>query len=102
MAEWNDISARRQATRRFCEMLDSDEKLRDNCKNDPAAARDALQKAGDFRDMPTDVEVRVFERDRGSSDKLVTMVLPPRGEVPPEQTFDAREFWQCTYLPYAQ
>jgi hypothetical protein len=102
MADWNDIEARQRATRRFCELLDADDELRERCKSDSGAARDALQKAGDFTEMPADLEVRVFERERGERDQLVTMVLPARGKVPPEHTFDAREVWQCTYLPYKQ
>ncbi len=103
MNSWNDENpkVRQDATRRFCEMLDSDSALREACKNDPEKARATLQKAGDFDDMPADLEVRVFEDQRASSDQLVTMILPPVGELPSPEIFDARSVWRCTWISYA-
>ena len=101
MSKWQS-EARTAATRKFCEMLDQDAALRQECKTDKSKAWETLRAAGDFEDMPTDVEVRVFESEVGSSDKLVTMVLPPEGQLPPADVFDAKGVWLCTWSHYLQ
>ena len=101
MSKWRS-NARIPATRKFCEMLENDEALREQCLSDPGKARDTLQKAGDFEDMPSDLQVHVFENEVESSDQMVTLALPKKGELPPADIFDAKEVWLCTWNHYLQ
>lgn len=94
--------ARIPATRRFCEMLDKNPTLRQECLTNPVKARETLEKAGDFEDMPADVKVFVFENEVQSSDEVVTLVLPKKGELPPLDIFDAKSVWLCTWSHYLQ
>ena len=104
MSEWNneDPTGREVATRKFCEMLDADPALREKCKADPAVAKETLKKAGGFTDMPQDVVVHVVEDQLSSSDKIVTMVLPPQGAVPDAEHFELKSVWRCTWTRYLQ
>jgi len=101
MNKW-DSRARIAATRTFCEMLEQDKDLRKACKEDPQKARDTLKVAGDFEDIPADVEIHVFENEVTFSDKIVTMVLPKQGELPPPEAFDAKGVWLCSWNRYLQ
>ena len=83
-------------------MLDRDPELRKACKADRKKAWETLKQAGDFEDMPNDVEIHVFENEVGSSDKMVTMILPKEGELPPADIFDAKGVWVCTWAHYLQ
>jgi len=102
MSEWNDENARADATRQFCEMLDADSALREACKRDKKTAWQTLKEAGNFTDMPTDIEVYVFENEVESSDKMVTLVLPKQGDVPSGDSFNPKSVWLCTWSRYLQ
>jgi hypothetical protein len=52
--------------------------------------------------MPPDLQVHVFENEVESSDQMVTLVLPKKGELPPADIFDAKEVWFCTWNHYLQ
>ncbi len=101
MNKW-ESAARTAATRKFCELLDQDAALRQQCKDDKSKAWETLRAAGDFEDMPADVEVHVFENEVKSSDKVVTMVLPEKGQLPPVDVFDAKGVWLCSWTRYLQ
>lgn len=100
MSKWTNINARTAATRKFCEMLDADVALRKACQKDRKKARDTLKRAGKFTDMPTDIEVYVFENQVKSSDKVVTLVLPKRGQLPSQRAFDPKDVWLCSWARY--
>lgn len=102
MKKWNDVDARRAATRKLCEWLDKDSNLRKQCMTDQQVARETLRKAGDFEDMPAEIEVRIMEDKRGETDKLVTFVLPEKDNLPPIDQFDPDSVWRCTWIPYLQ
>lgn len=102
MNKWNDIDARRVATRKLCELLDKNNNLRERCKTNQEVARETLRAAGDFEDMPGDVEVRIMEDARGVGDKLVAFILPEQDNLPPLDRFDPATVWRCTYQPYSQ
>ena len=101
MSEWNDGNARTAATRQFCEMLNADPALREACQQDKKIAWNTLKEAGNFTDMPTDIEVYVFENEVKSSDKVVTLVLPKQSEQL-TGAFDAKSVWRCSWSHYMQ
>jgi len=101
MNKWAS-DARIAATRKFCEKLDLDADLREACKTQPETAWRTLNEAGDFEDMPADVRVYVFENKPDSSDKVVTLVLPAKGELGPADTFDASGVWYCSWPHYLE
>ena len=75
--------------------------------DDPAIVKAAFAEEGAF-DLPPDFRIECFERagaDATSTDNTVMLVLPKEYELPagtdPMQA-DAREHWQCTYLPYRE
>lgn len=101
MNKWQS-DARIAATRKFCEMLENDAALRQQCVTDPTKARETLQRAGDFEDMPADLKVYAFENEVESSDQIVTLVLPKKGELPSADVFDAKDVWYCSWSHYLQ
>ena len=102
MSKWTSVKARTAATWKFCEMLDADVALRKACQKDKKKARDTLKRAGNFTDMPANIEVYVFENQVKSSDKVVTLVLPKRGELPPSPAFDPKSVWLCSWSHYVE
>jgi hypothetical protein len=118
MCDWDDVSARRQATRRFCEELHQPENAaqRARCKRDPAYARDLFAKLGLFyreediqpsgtslTAIPRHTRFAVFDGDEiVPRDLLVTLVLPRSDKPLPEsKRIDPTEIWRCTYSPYS-
>ncbi len=110
MNDWNandDAAnkAKKLATYKLCERLDKDadpKGIRDACRNDPKAARDALRQAGDFINMPADLPVYVCEENAQDRGKVVAIVLPAKGQMPTFDAFDFKKTWICTWTPYAQ
>lgn len=104
MSKWkpdDGRAARKIATYEFCQALDQDSKLREACKSDPHIAWDGLRAAGQFVDMPHAVKLCVLEDDSiTANNKMVTMVLPEKGQVKPFETFSAAEVWRCTWAHY--
>jgi hypothetical protein len=118
MCDWNDMNARRQATRRFCEELHQPENAaqRARCKRDPAYARDLFARLGLFYKeedaqpsgssltaIPRHTRFAIFDADEiVPRDLLVTLVLPRTDKpLPATKKIDPTEIWRCTYWPYA-
>jgi hypothetical protein len=99
------ITARRNATYQFWQKMQSEGALRDQCtaktttpKEASDIARGVLQTEGNFEKIPDDVEVRVFEFERTTADKIVTIVLPAKTDPPLDpQTFKDEQIWRCSW-----
>lgn len=105
MSDWNDPNARYLAAYKLCDRLDKDadpKGIRDTCRTDPKAARDALRLAGDFSNMPADLPVYICEGNAEDMGKVVAIVLPPKGQMPSPPAFDIKKTWVCTWTPYFQ
>ena len=100
MGKWSENDDRVAATRNFCEMLHKDPLLKAECMASAEVARCTFRIAGKFEDMPADIEVRVFDPERVSNDKLVVLVLPDPATYQPGDPADARSVWRCTWEPY--
>jgi hypothetical protein len=118
MCDWDDINARREATRRFCEELHQPENAaqKARCKRDPEYARDLFAKLGRFfkeedvqpngtplAAIPRHTRFVVFDADEVvPRDLLVTFVLPRSDKpLPPSKQIDPTEIWRCTWTPYS-
>lgn len=97
MSDWNDKNDRKEATFNFIKKLNDDPNLRAQCLNDPSVASKTLMDAGGFTNMPTGVEVRVFENSKGALDQVVTIGLPEIGKLPDKETFEGGDVWLCTW-----
>jgi hypothetical protein len=107
MNDWysNDPEIRKAATYKFWQKM-ADPELLKACTEDSAEgraiARKTLEAAGDYESIPDDVEVRVFENDRATSDKLVTILLPEKDKTVDPETFDQDNIWRCSWNLWAQ
>ncbi len=103
MSDWNDPKARARASFAFCQRLQVDPELRRACTDDSdvskasGIARRVLREAGEFENMPDDVEVRVVENDRAKADKIVTIVLPAPEETVDPLTTNSKDIWRCSW-----
>ena len=95
---------RHDTTYNFWKMMQDNATLRKTCTDTthPAeareAARKALEAAGNFEQIPKDVEVRVFEFDRPTADKLVSIRLPSKSDPDLDPiTFKEEEIWRCSW-----
>jgi hypothetical protein len=100
-----DDATFKKVTFKLCGMLDGDATAlsrREDCKNDRQKAKDALKEAGDFDQIPAEVEVFIMENDIKANSKVVTVILPPKGEIPDSGHFEAKKYWVCTWHLYPQ
>ncbi len=97
MSNWKRRKDRADATWKLINKLDEDPALRRACRASPAKARATLKKIGAFTNMPAKVEVRIMEDSAADRDALVTIVLPPAGELPARDGFEAEEYWKCSW-----
>jgi hypothetical protein len=120
MNSWKQDSAGRKAranaTRAFCEHMENLSEAERSIYTAVPPTPDGLRRArelfarlGDFQleengpipniePIPTTTVFRVYEPD--NRDDLVTIVLPPKGDLPPVTLFAARDYYRCTYWPY--
>jgi hypothetical protein len=92
----------KKATRRLCEILDGNNDIREACKNRQSLAKEMLRLAGDFDEIPDDVEVFIMEDELKAGSNVVAMILPPKGELPDPDSFEAKRVWVCTWNHYIQ
>ncbi len=112
MRSWDDTTARVDATWAFCDYLEAHPSELPAIKRSSALARKLMAEVGQFYlaekkprgvkgvvPIPKETEFRVFEFDpREKRDKLVTIVLPPRGV----SRGDATEVWRCSWPSWLQ
>lgn len=113
----NGRLARANATRAFCVHMENNANAADRalCTAVPPTpaglkrARELFASLGDFqleengpipniKPIKTTTVFRIYEPD--NRDDLVTIVLPPKNELPEVTLFAARDYYRCTYWPY--
>jgi hypothetical protein len=102
MSSWKDEQARTDGTWNFSQMLDTDPNLRDACKKDRALARETLRKAGNFDDLPDNLDLYVSEDNIDSGDQVATLVLYGVDHLPPREKFVLGTVWRCSWSHYLQ
>lgn len=109
---WDDTTARIDATWAFCDYVEAHPDKLPEIKRNSATARELMADVGHFylaekmppevegvAPIPKDAEFRISEFDpREKRDKLITIVLPPRGVA----RGDATEVWRCSWQPWLQ
>ena len=101
MSDWNSRKDREEGTWKFLQRLEQDENLRQECLADPAKARQIFEEAAEFTNMPSTVEVRAMEDNKGERDNLVIIAVPPAGELGERDRFDLDSAWICCWSLWA-
>jgi hypothetical protein len=103
--DWNtaDPEVKKKAVYDFCTRLDKDvDGIRDSCRDKPRTARDTLQEAGNFKNMPEDLPIYVCEDNAQDRGKVMAIILPKKGELPKWEDFDIKSTCPCTWTPYVE
>jgi hypothetical protein len=101
--DWNtaDPEVKQKAVYDLLTELDKDvDGIRDKCKGNTRTARDRLQAAGNFKNMPENLPIYVCEDNEQDRSKVMAIILPAKGELPGWDDFDIKATCPCTWTPY--